>query len=268
MGDGETGRSGYFWFSILPVSLFPPLPVSLTVRRHSSLIIFTLWLCLVVKLFSGAGAAVALPENNCARCHRLERGRLAQVVAIYETSAHHKAQVSCADCHGGDAGQSEKTKAHAGNFISRPDASGTLAMCGSCHAQPLALFKSSRHFPEYRNVPRLDCAECHGVHGIGALAASSEWTTFCAGCHGLEYLPPLPQQFQEMLALSDELREAFRAMEEKRVKPSNDLMQRRREIRQRISEIVHPTDLNGGLERIPSILASGAALKKQLGAGQ
>jgi hypothetical protein len=209
------------------------------------------------------GAAGA-SENNCLTCHRKESGRAGQVVAIYERSTHGKAGVSCAGCHGGDSSQTEKSQAHAVNFVARPDANETLARCGVCHRQPLALFKGSRHFPAHRGVPRLDCAECHGAHSVGSPPASFSWASFCAGCHGLEYLPALPDPFQSLLALSDEVHSAASQLEEKGRAPSNETMQRRREFRRLISEIVHPTDLKGGLERIPHLMQLGQTLKQQI----
>lgn len=235
-------------------------------QRYLSLIVFWIWLGLAgAGLFRGAVPVAAQSKDNCINCHSPLINRAGQVVSIYLTSTHSRANVGCDGCHGGDSSQSEKTKAHTGHFIARPDASATLEMCGACHRQPLEFFKNSRHVAVRPNAARLDCAECHGVHGIGAASESFRWPQFCTGCHGLEYLPQLPRPFQEMLTLADDLREGIHRLEAKgRAQP--EFVTRRKEIRRMISELVHKTDAKGGLERIPRILELGASLKQRLDA--
>ena len=235
-------------------------------RRVLSLITFCLWLWLAgVALFDMDARVAAQGANDtCIVCHRKQRNGSAQVVSIFQTSAHSRASIGCDGCHGGDPSETEKLKAHAGRFTAKTDTSATLEMCGRCHRQPLELFKGSRHVATRPNVGRLDCVECHGVHGIGAASESLRWPSFCAGCHGLEYLPQLPRPFQQMLALSDDLREGIHSLEAKGRAPAKELVDRRKEIRHMISEIVHSTDSKSGQERIPSILELGATLKKQI----
>lgn len=67
-----------------------------------------------------------------------------------------------------------------------------------------------------------------------------------------------------MLTLSDELRGSLRQFEEKGITTPAELVQSRKTIRHQISEIVHPTDLKGGLEKIPGLLQAGVKLKQQL----
>ncbi|HLF84179.1 MAG TPA: cytochrome c3 family protein [Blastocatellia bacterium] len=234
-------------------------------QRYLSLMIFWLWLGLAgAGLFRGAAPVAAQSKDNCIDCHRQLKDKAAQVVAIFQTSTHSRSGVKCDGCHGGDSSQSDKTKAHAGQFIARPDAAATLEMCGACHRQPLEFFKKSRHIAAQPNAARLDCAECHGVHAIGAASESFRWPTFCAGCHGLEYLPQLTRPFQEMLALADDLREGIHRLEVKGLAPARELTERRKEIRHMISELVHQTDGKGAVERIPRVLELGAALKQQI----
>jgi len=234
-------------------------------QRYLSLTVFWLWLGLAgATLFRGAAPVAAQSKDNCIDCHSRLQGKAGQVVSIYQTSTHSSVSVGCDRCHGGDSSQAEKNKAHAGDFIARPDTTATLEMCGKCHRQPLEYFRSSRHVAARPNAARLDCAECHGVHGIGAASESFRWPQFCAGCHGLEYLPQLPRTFQEMLALADDLREGIHRLEVKGRAPAKELIERRKEIRHMISELVHKTDAKGGGERIPHILELGAALKQQI----
>jgi hypothetical protein len=233
-------------------------------QRYLSLMVFWLWLGLAgAAFFRGAAPVAAQNKDNCIDCHSRLQGKAGQVVSIYQTSTHSRMSVACDGCHGGDASQSDKSKAHAGHFVARPDTTATLEMCGACHRQPLEFFKGSRHVAARPNAARLDCAECHGVHGIGAASDSFRWPQFCAGCHGLEYLPQLPRPFQEMLTLADDLREGIHRLEARGL-ASTELIQRRKEIRHLISELVHQTDAKGGAERIPHILEQGARLKEQL----
>ena len=227
--------------------------------------VFWLWLGLAGAAFFRAAAPVAAQnKDNCVDCHSRQKDKAGQVVSIYQTSTHSRVNVGCDGCHGGDSSQSEKNKAHAGDFIARPDTNATLEMCGKCHRQPLEYFRSSRHVAARPNAARLDCVECHGVHGIGAASESFRWPQFCAGCHGLEYLPQLPRPFQEMLSLADDLREGIHRLDVKGRAPTKELTERRKEIRHMISELVHKTDAKGGGERIPRILELGAALKQQI----
>lgn len=226
--------------------------------------VFTLWLLLAgVALFHIQGSVTAQNDDKCVACHRRQRDNTGEVVTIFQTSTHGRAGIGCDRCHGGDSSQAEKTKAHADRFVGKPDTVGTLEMCGRCHREPLEFFKGSRHVAARPNAARLDCVECHGVHAIGAASDSFRWTQFCAGCHGLEYLPPLPRPFQEMLALADDLSDGLHRLDQKGgARP--ELIQRRKEIRHLIAELVHQTDSKGGVERIPRILELGETLKQQI----
>ncbi|HKQ74865.1 MAG TPA: cytochrome c3 family protein [Blastocatellia bacterium] len=207
----------------------------------------------------------ALPvDDNCVKCHAQSTGRAAEVVGIHQSSAHGRIGVGCDDCHGGDPAQTEKAKAHSTNFTAKPDRSATLASCGACHESQLGQFKTGKHFPEKQGAPRIDCAECHGAHSVGNPPETFSLGQFCAGCHGLEYLPPLPQEFQDLLNLSEDLRDEFNRSAAKGRKPSDDAIKQRKEIRRLTAEIIHPTDLRGGLTRIPQILSQGEKLKQQI----
>jgi hypothetical protein len=203
-------------------------------------------------------------EANCVKCHAQSTGRAEEVVRLHSSSAHGRAGVSCDGCHGGDPTQTDKTKAHSLNFTGKPDRSATLTMCGACHAPQFAQFKTGKHFSEKQGIPRLDCSECHGAHSVGNQPETFSLGQFCVSCHGLEYLPPLPQQFQDLLNLSDDLRETFARLATRGRKPSDEAIERRKEIRRLTAEIVHPTDSKGGLTRIPHILSQGEKLKQQI----
>lgn len=198
-------------------------------------------------------------EDNCSACHQKNGD---QTVSLFARSTHARSGITCNRCHGGDSFATEKQAAHGGRFVGKPSSNDTLAMCGSCHRAQLASFKTSRHFPERRGVARVDCSGCHGAHLVGAQSSNFSFGYYCAGCHGLEYLPELPAELQKMLAVADESRRITRAIEEAGRKPSDEVSNRRKEIRRLISEIVHPTNLQVGHEKIEEIIRLGEELKR------
>ncbi len=207
-------------------------------------------------------------QTSCVKCHSGAAGRAKEVVQIHFSSTHAKSGIGCHRCHGGDPEQADKTLAHAGEFTAKPDANATLIMCGKCHRQALAEFKTSRHLPESRGIPRLDCAECHGVHSIGNPPESFSLTQFCAGCHGLEYLPALPQSFQDLLIVTDELHQDLKRRSAKGSRLPVETDKERKALRRSTGEIVHRTDLAGGIEKIPQLLIQAEKLRQQIRGGQ
>ena len=196
--------------------------------------------------------------NNCSVCHKQLND---QAVELLSQSTHAKANVKCDRCHGGEPAAPSKEAAHANKFVGKPTPNETLAMCGACHTSQLAAFKASVHFPERRGTPRMDCAQCHGAHMVGSPKRNFSFALFCAGCHGLEYLPELPREFQKMLALVDDEKDSLASLEASGRKVSDEIMKRRREVRRAVGEIVHSTDMKGGLEKIPQILKLGDEFK-------
>ena len=207
------------------------------------------------------GRSHSSEEDSCADCHRKAGG---QEVALYQNSTHARAGLTCNLCHGGDATATEKQKAHGEGFVGLPSPEQTLSMCGSCHSQQLDVFKTSRHFPENRRSPRLDCSQCHGAHLVGSPERNFSFAYYCAGCHGQEYLPRLPEEFQKMLAMLDRLAEAKRAFLTGGRALPEDFLNPRREVRHRIAEIIHPTDLQRGVQKSDEIIRLGDELKRLL----
>lgn len=201
----------------------------------------------------------ALQLDNCADCHKK---RDSEILSLYSKSAHASAKITCNRCHGGDLLAVEKEKAHSGNFAGAPDPNQIISMCGACHRPQAAMFKEGAHFPERQGQPRLDCTQCHGAHTVGSPTRNFSFAYFCAGCHGLEYLPALPQSFQQMLKTADDVTDITKSVASSGGALSEEAGRMRREIRRRIAEIVHPTDLKSGSEKIPEILRLGEQFKK------
>jgi mono/diheme cytochrome c family protein len=201
-----------------------------------------------------------LPDG-CIACHQKQTN---SVPALYSDSIHFKSGKSCNACHGGDTEASDKQAAHSLNFIGQPTTDQSVRMCGACHRSELALYKTSHHFPEHKNVARVDCVQCHGAHTVGSPKREFSFAYFCSGCHGQEYLPGLGQQFQDLLKLWDDVTDSMREMEASGRHPSDALLQRRKEIQGLTSDIVHRTDLQGGTGKIPHILELGDQFKQMI----
>lgn len=207
----------------------------------------------------GAGRDAQSTSGACASCH--EKSGDASV-ELFRRSTHARVNLSCTSCHGGDLTALEKERAHTGRFVGRPRPEQLINICGSCHLPQLEMFRGSRHFPDRKGQARLDCSQCHGAHTVGAPSESFSFAYLCAGCHGLEYLPELPDSFKKLMALSDEVHGELRAFRESGRALSDEAIRLRKQIRRSISEIVHPTDLQGGPGKVPEILRLGEEFKR------
>jgi hypothetical protein len=199
--------------------------------------------------------------NNCVDCHKKNQD---EVVGLFAQSTHARRQLSCEHCHGGEASAKEKSAAHARSFIARPTGSQVLEMCSTCHQSQFAAFKTGKHLREDGNTPRVDCVQCHGAHLIGSPSRKSEFALLCSNCHGLEYIPELPDYLRQILSANDEVKNALNELQSAGRKPSDSLVNKRRELRKRIAEIVHPTDAGVAKIQMQSILDMSNALKLQI----
>jgi hydroxylamine dehydrogenase len=144
---------------------------------------------LVLLALTAVGPAVA---DDCLDCHRL---KTPAAVRQWEGSAHAKAKVGCADCHGSDHGR-----------IDRKDIVVDQKVCGRCHGKALKEHAASRHgmglhsgWGCTRNLPGRDQNECRHCHEEGSarplsqvhcarfLKQSSEMGELgCNRCHNVE----------------------------------------------------------------------------------
>lgn len=205
--------------------------------------------------------AQAAGIDNCMACHEKNRD---ETVGFFAHSTHSRRSLSCKECHGGDASAAEKTIAHGQNFIGRMSSNQILERCGSCHKTQLETFKTSRHYPERKNLARVDCVQCHGAHTVGKLIGDSNLAYVCAGCHGLEYLPELPAPLRKTLVMTDEVRDLWRDVEAKGVKPTNESLSLRKELRGRLGTWVHGTDVKAAQENGDTFVEMSNRLKSLL----
>jgi hypothetical protein len=220
-----------------------------------------------IEVFNGQSLPLngSLPQssssNNCLVCHEKNRD---ETIGLFTNSTHSRRGIGCQDCHGGDASAVEKPAAHGQNFIGRMNSNQILERCGSCHKNQLATFKTSRHYPERRNLARVDCVQCHGAHLVGKLSGDSNFAYVCSGCHGLEYLPELPSPFQKTLMITDEIRDLLHETEMKGGKPAEESLKLRRELRGRVGAWVHATDVKAVQENGDSFMEMSNRLKRLL----
>jgi predicted CXXCH cytochrome family protein len=123
-------------------------------------------------------------QNNCLDCHlELED----EVALAMSEDVHAQANVSCVDCHGGDAaidtgGDYTLAMDPAKGFIGVPSARDIPQLCGRCHSDATfmhrfdpnlsvdqeAQYWTSVHGQRLRAgaTDVAQCASCHGAHGV------------------------------------------------------------------------------------------------------
>lgn len=181
----------------------------------------TLILSGFILLFAILIIPVALADNSCLNCHEklsafsetekqlneLRVRHLAKDVSCslechtsylnksaksnYEQwikSKHALFNVTCDNCHGGDAGSDIKEKAHIG--IARSSESNSTVFyrnvpetCGKCHTKELNEFKNSAHYQRLKALKQAPtCDTCHQPHEFKVLNVS-EFGDLCSQCH-------------------------------------------------------------------------------------
>ena len=144
--------------------------------------------------------------NGCLDCHSAVNDKQAEITADWQASAHAKAGVTCADCHGGDPGSDQITKAMSpsNGYVGAPDRQEAVGLCGSCHANVDRMKASGLPTDQYakywssvhgqRLISASDsrvavCTDCHGSHDIKKVSDPTSRTfavnipDLCAGCH-------------------------------------------------------------------------------------
>ncbi|MBI4411517.1 MAG: hypothetical protein HY541_03420 [Deltaproteobacteria bacterium] len=129
-------------------------------------------------------------ENQCLVCHEQAAVRKNSVhdYAEWKGSPHASNNITCEMCHGGNAEEPSKAKAHAG-IIPAGDPKSPLYFsnlpetCGKCHEGELKQFRKSYHYSELKRTGRgPNCATCHGVMATRILTPS-ELKETCSICH-------------------------------------------------------------------------------------
>jgi len=133
----------------------------------------------------GAGVALAQTpagRDTCVSCHAgLPESRLARPAELFaQPDIHRESGFACADCHRGDPGATEKSRAHDGahGFRGKPMGLAVITACARCHSDAELM---RRFAPRQRVDQALEYAT--SVHGK-RLAAGDTKVATCASCHG------------------------------------------------------------------------------------
>jgi hypothetical protein len=118
-------------------------------------------------------------SNGCADCHGAVNDKQAKITGEWSTSAHAEAGVTCADCHGGDPGTDQITKAMdpATGFVGTPDRAASVGLCASCHANVDRMRASDLPTDQYAKY-------WSSVHGQRLAADNDARVAVCVDCHG------------------------------------------------------------------------------------
>ncbi len=135
--------------------------------------------------------------NGCADCHGAVNDKQAAIVAEWDSSAHAAAGVTCADCHGGDPGSDQITKAmDAGaGYSGTPGRLESVALCGSCHASVERMGVSGLPTDQYAKY-------WSSVHGQRLLTASDTRVAVCTDCHGAHDVKKVSDPSAKVFALN------------------------------------------------------------------
>ncbi len=106
-------------------------------------------------------------------------------------SKHALFNVTCSNCHGGNASSNLKEIAHTGVARSS-DVNSTVfyrnvpETCGKCHTQELKEFRDSTHYQRLKALKQAPtCDTCHVPHEFKVLNVS-EFQGLCSQCHNTE----------------------------------------------------------------------------------
>ncbi len=146
-----------------------------------------------------ASASTEAEKNTCIECHGdkkflVQNKKLYDYFEQWETSVHFEEDVSCEECHGGNARASMKVDSHGTGVSAQDEASGiyfknVTETCGECHGEILDGFKKSEHFEHVVAKKQEDqgptCVTCHGSINVEILDVNSVAAS-CARCHNEE----------------------------------------------------------------------------------
>lgn len=159
-----------------------------------------------VLLWGLGWAAGAAPKDSCVACHAVLEGKLAEPAKLISTDVHLGAELSCADCHGGDPkDESMDAMSPAKGFRAAPKKTQIPEFCARCHSNPGYMRRynpsiRTDQFSEYltsvhgKRLKQGDtkvaaCVDCHSVHNILAVSDPrapvypTNVANTCARCH-------------------------------------------------------------------------------------
>jgi len=148
------------------------------------------WLLAIAAALLLAGAAraqtQAKPKNTCLDCHSILTDNLGVTEEKFNQDIHAQKGLTCASCHGGDAGADDPEIAMGkkAGFQGKISRARIPELCGSCHSDPAVMRK-------YNPSLRTDqLSQYHtSVHGK-RLAGGDTKVAVCIDCHSVHDIRP------------------------------------------------------------------------------
>lgn len=132
---------------------------------------------LILTPFGQAAAQGQQEENVCLTCHKELGGKLAEPVEKWKNSIHKKAEVACADCHGGDPKSFERAKSPEAGFTAAPKYQDIPAFCAKCHSDVRRMRKYNLRTDQFELYKT-------SIHGQRLLQKGDKKVANCVSCHG------------------------------------------------------------------------------------
>jgi hypothetical protein len=148
---------------------------------------------------------IAEGKNSCFDCHVELDEKNVQISQAWQLSVHGKAEIGCADCHGGDPSTNDLilSMSSENSFIGDLTRNQTPGICGGCHSDvermrqynlptdQYAKYIQSIHGAKIKegDISVAICVDCHGSHDVKKVADPTSAVyplnipALCASCH-------------------------------------------------------------------------------------
>lgn len=151
------------------------------------------------------GALPAAAVDQCVECHKdpkfkVQNPKLFYYYEDFASSVHGVADLSCSDCHGGDATTTDLKQAHV-DVLKPVSFERVPETCGECHDQQHDTFVTSKHYQILEDDGTApNCVTCHGAMEMDFIFVTRVKNT-CAFCHNRETdnLPEVPDRADYVL---------------------------------------------------------------------
>lgn len=129
-----------------------------------------------------------IEESVCVECHSMEimKPDFRKVVDEWKKSLHYSSNVSCHNCHGGDAKDPALSMSHTRGFVGKPIKKEVPGLCGKCHVGIMRNYLESGHGKALLSGRGPDCVTCHGSHNIQKADIEIINDKRCSKCHSYD----------------------------------------------------------------------------------
>jgi nitrate/TMAO reductase-like tetraheme cytochrome c subunit len=155
--------------------------IILTLLR-SQLKLATIFIFLITSIAS----ASTFPEGDtpCIHCHSTQ-------IQEFIKSVHFNNNISCIDCHGGQANMTGTVSIDAMANMTKLSKENDIYVCAKCHSNVTSQYKQSVHWNEFEKGVTIaaTCTDCHSNHDILSSKDPNSSTNpaniplLCANCH-------------------------------------------------------------------------------------